>query len=1456
MNMPSMKFRLLFSVFMFLVQASSWGQPIGYTEHFTEENGLEQSSILKIIQDKKGFLWLGTFDGLIRYDGYQFQTIRNSSLDSLQIRSNRINELQEDRYGRIWLKSNDAEAYCYDPSLERFWALNTVMPDFALARMKACPSGRVWLISGDDGVVCVTDSLFHTTVYNELDGLLRDNTVFDVHEDSEMNTWLMTSKGLAFISGGDLGRITHLYELRRNPRADIAVLRCGVENDREIWFAGNGGQIWKYDKADRVFYNISAGVGSTIGNLYWLDSQLLLGVTVDNGFFTYNVQNGELANYNSQTIGGLSTRAIRLLYLNKVEKEIWFTNDQPGIYRFRFVDNQLAGFLEDRDKKTPVNEQLIPYITADDNANLWIQPKSGGLHFYDRTTKRIQPDVSSGAIFPNIAYTAFVDHQNNLWFSSRNQGLQKLSFSKQQFRKIAVDNSDVTANNVRALAQDNRGTIWAATKDESKLILFDKQRRKLGYLSPDGRLADKSQASWNSSIYCILQDQQQNIWLGTRGDGIYRFTPALNSLSFRVKHYRSQANDPYSLIDDDVFCMAQDQEGRIWVGTWGGGLNLIEQRGSQVRFLNYKNKLQYPSDDYLWIRCLAVSQDNRLYVGTTNGLVTINLNGNVDESMQYRQYSDFPNHDVLSVYETEKKDFLLATYGGNLYRQTEVTAEGFPVDFEIYSSQTTHLFGGITAILEDDNNRVWLCSERNLVRYTPETGSFETFPEVKKIIGESLFSESSVCKLQGGEMMFGFSKGILELNPQNVGASDFTPYLALTGFELLNNAPETTEEVLTTASIDDCADLELKHNQNFFKIQFAALDFNARKNIQYKYKLEGLEENWNYTGSERTATYTNLSQGTYLFRVSSTNGNGVWVDNERQLKIIVKPSIWETKLAYAIYLLFAIGLFIVVQKTILTIFHLRNDMAMQQKMADLKLRFFTDVSHEIRTPLTMISAPVEKIMNDRSTPEPIRKQLSVVEQSTQRLLKLINQILDLRKLQNHLLKVEKLDLVRIAQQICVEFEELALSKKINLSFSGKDDPVWVWADKECVDKMLVNLVSNALKYCPQGSLIKVLVEETDQFAVMRVADNGPGISKEKQKKLFVRFSNFNDDANNPSTGIGLSLVKDFADKHDATIQLDSEEGRGTAISVNFKKGRDHFGSDVELVSPEREKKEPREAAIPQETTSNSEHAVDGRMQPVGLLVEDDPELRRFMKSLLDDEYVVYEAEDGEQGLQRAKEVNPDFIVSDIMMPNIDGIELLQRLRNDDATSHIPIVLLSAKTDTESKLSGLSHGADDYLTKPFSVSYFKARIANLLEQRQRLQAFFKQSDTGSPIEKTSEELMPLSSKDKAFMDELIQFIVDNMENPEFSVEELGKHMNLAKTTFFNKLKSLSGSSPVEFIREIRLSEAAKILVQENLLVKEACYQVGFSDLKYFGKCFKEKYNLTPAEYRKKNRQVRT
>ena len=618
------------------------------------------------------------------------------------------------------------------------------------------------------------------------------------------------------------------------------------------------------------------------------------------------------------------------------------------------------------------------------------------------------------------------------------------------------------------------------------------------------------------------------------------------------------------------------------------------------------------------------------------------------------------------------------------------------------------------------------------------------------------------------------------------------------------------------------------------------------------------------------ATYTNLPKGHYVFKVRSTNSDGIWTENTRTLDIEILPSFWETPFAYFLYVLFFIMIIVAAVYILFTIYRLKHEVSVEQQMTDMKLRFFTDISHELRTPLTLISGPVEYILGNTKLPDDAREQLQVVERNTNRMLRLINQILDFRKIQNRKMKmqVQRMDVVAFTRKIMANFESVAEEHQIDFLFETEKEELYLWVDADKFEKIVFNLLSNAFKYTPNGKMITVLVREDEKSVSVSVEDQGIGIADNKKKSLFVRFENLVDRNlfNQSSTGIGLSLVKELVEMHKATITVDSKLGEGSCFKVDFLKGKEHYDETVEFLQDDAtvgmgvaEQVTDIVSEIPDASEGDnigeeSEESMDAK--GTMLLVEDNSELRLFLRSIFASEYRIVEAVDGMQGWGKALKFLPDIIISDVMMPGKDGITMTRELRADMTTSHIPIVLLTAKTSIESKLEGLEYGADDYITKPFSATYLKARVKNLLTQRRKLQGIYRDNlmtgnVTADSTEETVEEQGPeMSPNDRKFMDKLVELMEKNMDNGELVVDDLVQELAVSRSVFFKKLKTLTGLAPIEFIKEMRIKRAVQFIETGEYSMTQISYMVGINDPRYFSKCFKQKMGMTPTEYRDK------
>jgi signal transduction histidine kinase/DNA-binding response OmpR family regulator len=990
--------------------------------------------------------------------------------------------------------------------------------------------------------------------------------------------------------------------------------------------------------------------------------------------------------------------------------------------------------------------------------------------------------------------------------------------------------------------------------------------KRLGNLSTDGMIHQNSFLP--GVVYCIMQDNESNIWLGIKGEGLLKLSKKEGANKWDVIHFRRREDDLYSLNDNRVYSIYQDKKGRIWIGTYGGGLNLLatSSEGKTI-FINYRNNLKnYPVESCNRIRFITEDEMGHLCIGSTGGLLMLSLNFRLPENIVFRHFARIPgkkeslsNNDVHGICITKKGDMYIATFGGGINKVVSRDKNGYPVRFKSYTI-SDGLQSDITlAIMEDNKGILWISSENNLTKFNPEKETFETFAEIKRFMKVNNFSEASTCRLKNGEMFFGFTGGLLSFKPEEIKKNTYKPYISFSNFQLFNKVVPIGEKSPLYKSIDDVTHLELKHKQNYLSIEFAALDYEEPEYIQYAYKLEGFDEEWKYSQKQRVANYTNLPKGEYVFCVKSTNSEGVWLGNERRLPIKVNPSFWETPFAWILYFIFFAMLVFLCLYILIKIYRLEANVKLEKKLSEMKIRFLTDISHEIRTPLTMVTAPVEYMMNDDRTPEDVKKQLQIISHSTNRILRLVNQILDFRKIQFLRLRVVETELATFVMDIFNNFTEIAESQNINYQFINKAIGEKIWVDRDCLEKIVMNLLSNAFKYTPSGGTIKVFVVDEDKYISIKVSDDGPGISKEKQKSLFIRFSSFNEDKSKPSTGIGLSMVKDLADKHSAKVSVESEIGKGSCFTVSFLTGFSHFEKKtIDMAASDGSYEQNQEISGENDKVPGMNNAKEfikkknNNGRQTVLIVEDDNDLRSFLITILSKDYNIIEATDGADGLKKCKENLPDFIISDIMMPNMDGIELLQNIRGDIDTSHIPVILLTAKTNIESKLEGLSYGADDYITKPFSVQYFKARIDNLLMQRKRLQDIFS-SNLSTGFHEFDPKPFLITSQDEMLMQKAVQVIENNIDNSNFTVEEFGQAVGMSRSSFYNKVKSLTGFSPVEFIRDIRLKRAKQLLETKQLLIKEVAFMTGFSDTKYFGECFKNKYGMTPMEYKNKRKE---
>ena len=886
----------------------------------------------------------------------------------------------------------------------------------------------------------------------------------------------------------------------------------------------------------------------------------------------------------------------------------------------------------------------------------------------------------------------------------------------------------------------------------------------------------------------------------------------------------------------------------------GGGLNQItKDANGNERFIHSGNKLSdYPSR-FSRIKNICIDHLDNIWLATTSGILLcrwskdkltytpIVRNGNAKNSLSC--------DNVYDIFESSKHEIYVATFGGGLDKLTGFDEQGNGI-FKNYSSP--QMISNVPLTLAEDNEgNLWIPSENGLYRLFLENDSTEIYDN--RFLPEGLLlTDSRACRLSNNEMLFGTDRGLLSIIPQQMKRNSYTSNLIITDIHINGEKKEPSYR---------SSGITLSHKENSFSINYETLDMKFPNKIEYAYRLKGFD-NWNYVKNNRMAVYTNIPKGNYCFQVKSTNSDGVWSNKIKEISITILPSFWES--IYGTILYFIIFILIVAISTyiLFVIYKLRNRVAIEKHILDIKTKFFTDMIHELRTPFTLIVAPIDHMLSQKDLSPVIQQDLALVKRNTKHTLKIINQVLDLQKIQNESkLTVQRIEIAPFIEHIINNFQSIAIQRESEITFESKESPLFLWADPDKLESILFNLITNAFKYSPKGTVIHLSVQETDTNIILQISDQGYGISQEKQKSIFNRFENYvsSDIFKKQSTGIGLSLVKELVELHKGKITLQSKINEGSTFTIYFRKGKEHFAPETEFILSdydERPQLSQNDTLFLRDDYEAEEEACKDCGKSSILVVDDNQELLFFLHTILSEEFRVITASNGKEGLEKAIKYLPNMIVSDVVMPEMTGIEMVKKLQANTYTCHIPIVLLSSKTDVENQNEGLELGVDDYITKPFSASYLIAKIWNIIRQRKRIQALYYseliQNKEESNIDsEEQEELRSLPQADKDLLDGIVCFINKHLDHPDLSVDTLVEEAGISRSALFKKIKTLIGISPMELIKNIRLKKAAELIEEGSDNFTQVAYKVGFKDSQHFSKCFKQIYGVTPTEYRKKH-----
>lgn len=1465
-------FRLLL-LFLFSLGCLSEGaaQRRVTCESYSVEDGLSQNSVSDMVRGADGFAWLATRDGLSRFDGFSFRNFKASSSLIGRSVSNQFEQLIVDQKGFVWILNDMGQVLRFDPHKETFEIAPSISENkgdnyLTAARMQLLKDGNIWLTGHTNGCVRISsdesDLLSATFFCTQRQGRIGHN-VHSLFCDTERRVWILTDNGVAMVlPGADEPSGFFLHPSDSVPTSLFSM----AEMNGELVASGAHGMLYRYDKNQRRFSEYSLGIGSDLNCVIPLTKTSCFVSTAESGFYVVDFHNGEKRYFPS--VNGKPLEGISVAWRDAMG-DIWMKTDahvgffclDHKSFSCRYYPFLYQGTLWPE----RFTDQSDFFSFVDDRDRLWSFPSALGDWEQAANRPYFRDDAMGRRLFPKVIYRSFADTMGVRWLASSNRGLTKCVVSDSYFTFTQCENSSEydESNDVLALMEDASGRLWISSRD-GRVRIYNSDASFLGYLSKEGSI--RRESTIFEDVYSIYQDRSGRVWLGGERS-LFRLSPQGNTFTLRIYpiHAHANARGGYPILD-----ILEDSHLRIWLATKEGGLMLIENPNAPTVSIVDKNnglKGNYPPS-VLLTRCLLEDSYGNIWLGSNEGITVFSNEFERPEDIKFFFYNsentNLDNSCIYDIYQDSDGLMWFASFGGGLFQNRSAFYLGDTPDFVSYNKENKQFPSDLLlGIQEADDGNLWVAAEDMMVKFDRRRFAAEPFGKIRGVANVA-FSERAILKLKDGKMVAGSNMGFYSFLTKSREQSHFVPNIAFTRFLLSNREVSMHEEGSPLSkSINDLDELVLSHRQNDFSIEFAALDFRNSSFVQYAYILDGFEEEWNFVGEKRMASYTNLPKGEYLFSVRSTNSEGLWLDNDRVLRVVILPSFWETGWAMAIYILLGLLLLGIVLWVLFSFYRLRSRMALDREMSALKLQFFTDVSHELRTPLTLIAAPLDNVLENGSLDERDREQLEVVRTNSNRMLRLMNQILDFRKIQNNKmrLRVERTRLGEFVASCSANFRKIAENRSVRLTISDLTDGATFWVDRDKIDTVIFNLLSNSFKFTPSGKSVAVTISIDNGDCLIRVADEGCGMPKNKIPLIFERFTTLQDYSltKQAGTGIGLSLVKEIMDLHKATISVDSEVGKGSLFELRIKPGTDHFDDFSDIIV--------RDDESPSNVRSESADQAEASSQLTLLVVEDNEQLREFLASVLSKRFHLLEAPNGKAGLEIALREMPDFILTDIMMPEMDGVEMTRAVRENPKISHIPIVLLTAKTDMQSKLECLRIGANDYITKPFSMVYLETRIDNILSERQKWQERYRNelmlsvshSAEAKPMESVVAEVLadaPImekaQSRDDAFLKEVIAVIEQNLDNPQLSVEDIQEALKVSRWHLLSKVKSLLGMTPNELIRETRISAAAQLIRSGDYSMTQITYMIGMTDSRYFSRCFKQKFGVTPTEYKEGDR----
>lgn len=1261
---------------------------------------------------------------------------------------------------------------------------------------------------------------------------LSANAVRNIVQDDQGFIWFGTDNGLCRYDG------VKVQPYRINELGYNQYISSLLVDDGQL-FIGTAQGVFLLKYKDQTITRLPINISSTVTSIAHDKEDGLWISTYGQGVWQYIPNTGKTKHYDIKETSG----AVAQVYVDN-NNQVWTVTNwgAPVIQRLNRLHNEFEAVNLSSPLLPSLNYNALRMLQTRDG-RMWLGTWENGLmllHSNGQLEQVLSPDLSKagshihtlyelsddcicigcddGAICFNphtrewhhllgkqslkarFVYAITSDKEGGLWMGTFYGGVSYISPVGKRFEAFTVENG-LSGNVISRFCEDNHGRIWVASDDGGLMCYLPKEQRFSNY--PHQALLSRL----NAHALCMAGNE---LWIGTYTDGV----KVLNTDNGSLRDY-SETSSPLSLDNSSSYAIYQDRSGNIWVATMVG-LNRYNRAQNNFERISQIDDLiidiDEDSEGNLWLS----TQGSGLwkYMVSTKKFITYRNDEKDPMSISDNQVN-------CTLVDESGRLWIGTAAGLCLYDKERNRFKRISLDVPSRS---------VMSIIED-HGALWLSTERGIVKYDPK--QLQRFTLHDGLVSEQ-FQINSGLKSSDGRIYFGSTSGFNAFYPYQIKANNVMPPVFITSLGIMNHEERTASGL--PIDLSQMSELTLDYSDaRMFTLSFAALSYCSPGKNQYAYRLEGFDNDWNYVGNQNRATYTNIPSGTYIFHVKATNNDGIWSDNEATLKIVVHPPFWWSWYAKIVYLLLIVATMWLYVRYRVSLVENRH----QREMREARLQFFTMIAHEIRTPVSLIIGPLEKLMK-KGTPS---DDLKVIDRNAHRLLELVNQLLDFRKVEQQrvVMHFAPQNIYELLQNVSERFAPTFEQGGKQFSIDYPDEHFTAIIDKEAVTKVVSNLLTNANKYCKDQVGLSCIIEPDGEHFSIIVSDNGIGIREEDRRRIFEPFFQAQD--NKPGTGIGLNIVKNIVDMHHGEITVESEVGHGSTFKVLLPVVQDTSNETypVSMASSSPNVQPTPVVSHDQKQTANIQHAKDDR--PTMLIVDDSEDMVNFLRSNFSEKYHVITAGDGVEALDKLSKNEISIIISDWMMPRMDGAEFCRQLRCNPLTSHIPFVMLTAKTDDDSKVESMDVGADTYIEKPFSVQYLEACIRNILDMRRRLIEKF----STQPLEPVTE--IASNPTDNEFLKQMQKLIEENFSNSELNVNFLAEQLNISRSGLFAKIKTLADATPNEMIQIIRLKRAAELLKENKYSISEIAYMVGFSSPSYFSKCFLKQFGIRPADYMK-------